>query len=155
MDDWLGLYVTLIASLAWAQEKQPEPDPETLKKLAEAGFLADPQALRAWLYRIARDKAYGRLRKANRTEYALDEGSVVDRATESECEFSADDAAAIANAVLKVSDELVNELSMKARIQLISSAQGEVERTEQRLVGARQAVAEFRDRERMSDPLLA
>ena len=41
----LALYVTLIASLAWAQEKKPESDPETLKKLAEAGFLADPQAL--------------------------------------------------------------------------------------------------------------
>jgi RNA polymerase sigma-70 factor, ECF subfamily len=57
--------------------------------------LADPQALRAWLYRIARDRAYGRLRKARRTEPLLDEGSVIDPAPPSEDDFSAEDAARI------------------------------------------------------------
>ena len=42
--------------------------------------LKDPQALVAWLYRIARDRAYGRLRKSRRAEQPLDEASVVDSA---------------------------------------------------------------------------
>ena len=54
--------------------------------------LADPQALRAWLYRIARDRAYGRLRKARLNEQMLDEGTLVDPTTEEENEFSAEDA---------------------------------------------------------------
>lgn len=57
--------------------------------------LADPQALRAWLYRIARDRAYGRLRKARPSEQMLDEGNLVDPTTEEESEFSAEDAARI------------------------------------------------------------
>src|SRR5207342_2721135 len=38
--------------------------------------LAEPQALRAWLYRIARDRAFARLRKARRIEQPLDEANV-------------------------------------------------------------------------------
>jgi capsular polysaccharide transport system permease protein len=68
--------------------------------------------------------------------------------------FDGKDAAAIARAVLKVSDELVNELSTKARLQLISNAQGEVKRTEDRLAVARQAVAAFRDREQTANPTM-
>ena len=68
--------------------------------------------------------------------------------------FDGKDAAAIARAVLKVSDELVNELSTKARLQLISNAQSEVTRTEDRLVVARQAVAVFRDREQTANPTM-
>ena len=56
--------------------------------------LADPQALVAWLYRIARDRAYGRLRKARRTE-PLDESQIVDAAAADEGDFSAEDAARI------------------------------------------------------------
>jgi RNA polymerase sigma-70 factor, ECF subfamily len=57
--------------------------------------LADPQALKAWLYRIARDRAFGRLRKAKRLEQPLDEASVVDPAAPDENDFSAVDAARI------------------------------------------------------------
>src|SRR5947208_17148091 len=39
--------------------------------------LADPQAIVAWLYRIARDRAFGRLRKMRPAEQ-LDEARVVD-----------------------------------------------------------------------------
>src|SRR6478752_10180506 len=46
--------------------------------------LADPQALVAWLYRIARDQAFGRLRKRSRSEQPLDEASVIDQAEESD-----------------------------------------------------------------------
>ncbi len=68
--------------------------------------------------------------------------------------FSAEDSRAIAEAVLKVSDELVNELSAKARLQLISTAQNEVTRTEKRLADARQAVADFQSTELTADPVL-
>jgi len=68
--------------------------------------------------------------------------------------FDGHDAAAIAQAVLKVSDNLVNELSTKARLQLISNAQSEVTRTEDRLIEARQAVAAFRDREQTANPTM-
>jgi RNA polymerase sigma-70 factor (ECF subfamily) len=54
--------------------------------------LADPQALVAWLYRIARDRAFGRLRKAGRAEQLADEGAVIDQATAEEDEFSPEDA---------------------------------------------------------------
>src|SRR5438045_6852925 len=57
--------------------------------------LADPQALVAWLYRIARDHAFGRLRKRGRAEQSLDEASVVDAAAADESDFSPEDAARI------------------------------------------------------------
>jgi RNA polymerase sigma-70 factor (ECF subfamily) len=57
--------------------------------------LTDPQALVAWLYRIARDRAFGRLRKLRRVEQQLDETLVVDTAAADEGDFSAEDAARI------------------------------------------------------------
>ncbi len=57
--------------------------------------LEDPQALVAWLYRIARDQAYGRLRKARRLELPLDEAGLEEPMTETEEEFSTEDAASI------------------------------------------------------------
>jgi capsular polysaccharide transport system permease protein len=68
--------------------------------------------------------------------------------------FTGEDAAAIASAVMRASEQLVNELSSKARLQLISSAQNEVSRTEERLVEARQAVALFRDMQKIVDPTM-
>jgi RNA polymerase sigma-70 factor (ECF subfamily) len=55
--------------------------------------LADPQALAAWLYRIARDRAFGRLRKSGRFEQLIDDGAVVDAADDGE--FSPEDASRI------------------------------------------------------------
>jgi RNA polymerase sigma-70 factor (ECF subfamily) len=40
--------------------------------------LADPQAFRAWVYRIARDKAFGLLRRAQRAEQPLGDTDVPD-----------------------------------------------------------------------------
>src|SRR3954447_24121161 len=40
--------------------------------------LTDPQALVAWLYRIARDKAFGLLRKMHGVEQMLTSASVID-----------------------------------------------------------------------------
>ena len=56
--------------------------------------LADPQAFRAWIYRIARDRAFGHLRKSKRQEQPLGEIDVPDEAAE-EGEFSPEDAARI------------------------------------------------------------
>jgi RNA polymerase sigma-70 factor (ECF subfamily) len=56
--------------------------------------LADPQAFRAWIYRIARDRAFGHLRKGRRREEPLGEIDVPDEAAE-EGEFSPEDAARI------------------------------------------------------------
>jgi RNA polymerase sigma-70 factor (ECF subfamily) len=57
--------------------------------------LADPQSVRAWLYRIARDRAFGRLRKARHNEQSLDESQIVDTAATDDGDFSAEDAARI------------------------------------------------------------
>jgi RNA polymerase sigma-70 factor (ECF subfamily) len=56
--------------------------------------LADPQALRAWLYRIARDRAFGRLRKTRREE-SLDEAEMIDPAAANGEPFTPEDAARI------------------------------------------------------------
>jgi RNA polymerase sigma-70 factor (ECF subfamily) len=56
--------------------------------------LADPQALRAWLYRIARDRAFGRLRKSRREE-PLDDSQAIDPAAANGDLFTAEDAARI------------------------------------------------------------
>lgn len=55
--------------------------------------LADPQALRAWLYRIARDRAFRRLRKAGRQHEPLDERELANG--QPEPVFTAEDAAQI------------------------------------------------------------
>jgi len=57
--------------------------------------LNDPQAFVAWLYRVARDRAYGRLRKERRNEQRLDETSLADAAAEESDDFSLEDAARI------------------------------------------------------------
>jgi RNA polymerase sigma-70 factor (ECF subfamily) len=54
--------------------------------------LADPQALVAWLYRIARDRAFGKLRKSRRDQLPLDETNVIDPAAADDGEFSPEDA---------------------------------------------------------------
>ena len=57
--------------------------------------LTDPQALVAWLYRIARDRAFARLRKARRHEQLRDDSTVADATTDDDSDFSAEDAAQI------------------------------------------------------------
>jgi RNA polymerase sigma-70 factor (ECF subfamily) len=54
--------------------------------------LSDPQVLVAWLYRIARDRAFARLRKAKPHEQLRDEGTVADTTTDDDRDFSPEDA---------------------------------------------------------------
>jgi capsular polysaccharide transport system permease protein len=68
--------------------------------------------------------------------------------------FSAKDAYALSKTVVQVSERLVNKLSDNARKQLISTAQEEVNRTEDRLKSARRAVEDFRNKEQALDPQL-
>lgn len=82
----------ILASADGAEDALQDVWLDVLRNLSR---LADPQALKAWLYRIARDRAFGRLRKAKRAEQPLDEASVPDRAAEEESDFSAEDAAQI------------------------------------------------------------
>jgi RNA polymerase sigma-70 factor (ECF subfamily) len=56
--------------------------------------LADPQAFRAWLYRIARDRAFGVLRRSHRAAQSLGESDVIDE-SDDEGDFTAEDAAEI------------------------------------------------------------
>jgi RNA polymerase sigma-70 factor, ECF subfamily len=53
--------------------------------------LADPQAFRAWVYRIARDRAFGLLRKSRRAEQPLGETDVPDE-SDDDNGFDAEDA---------------------------------------------------------------
>jgi len=66
--------------------------------------LADPLALRAWLYRIARDRAFAVLRRAGRTECSLGETDVPD-ASADEPQFTDEDAAEIHAALDKLPPE--------------------------------------------------
>ncbi len=56
--------------------------------------LADPQAFRAWIYRIARDRAFGHLRKRQWSEQPLGDTDVLDELPE-ENGFDEEDAARI------------------------------------------------------------
>ena len=67
--------------------------------------LVDPQALVAWLYRIARDRAFARLRKAKPHEQLRDEGTVADTTTDDDRDFSPADAERIHAALDKLPPE--------------------------------------------------
>jgi RNA polymerase sigma-70 factor (ECF subfamily) len=64
--------------------------------------LSAPAALRAWLYRIARDRAFRRLRKAGREIQPLDEAQLANGALD-DVAFSAEDAAQIHAALDRLS----------------------------------------------------
>jgi RNA polymerase sigma-70 factor (ECF subfamily) len=66
--------------------------------------LADPGAFAAWLYRIARDRAFRALRRRRQLSYPLKEADMVDEG-EGDNDFSAEDAARIHAAL----DELAPE----------------------------------------------
>lgn len=67
--------------------------------------------------------------------------------------FSADDAKAIADAVLKVSETLVNDLSEKNRQQMMLLASKQVDRSEDRLRKVREETRKLRASEKTIDPV--
>jgi RNA polymerase sigma-70 factor, ECF subfamily len=66
-----------------------------LNVLRALSRLTDPQAIVAWLYRIARDQAFAKLRKVRPIEQLRDESTVADVTPEDDRDFSPEDAAQI------------------------------------------------------------
>ena len=66
--------------------------------------------------------------------------------------FSPIDSKMVAGTVLKLSEDLVNELSAKSRSDTVSKARIEVDRMEKRLRISRKAVRAFREKEQVIDP---
>lgn len=66
--------------------------------------------------------------------------------------FRPEDAKAIADRLLEQAEAFVNRLSERARIDTLRVAQEEVQRAEERVIAARQALTAFREREAALDP---
>ncbi len=66
--------------------------------------------------------------------------------------FRAEDAQVVTEALLDLSEGLVNRLGDRARENTLNVARAEVTRAEQRVIAAREAVTGFRVRERLVDP---
>lgn len=105
-------------------------------------------------YRINADMPFEEFVEYWRNRSAVEFNSTTGITTFKIKAFSAEDAHAISQAVIAVSEKLVNRLSDNARKQLISTAQDEVSRTEARLRVARNSVEEFRNKEQALDPTL-
>jgi capsular polysaccharide transport system permease protein len=69
--------------------------------------------------------------------------------------FRAADAQALAQAVLAVSEELVNALNERSVADTLRAAQEDVRTAEQRVIAAREAMIAFREREQAFDPQAA
>ncbi|MBO1076011.1 capsule biosynthesis protein [Roseomonas marmotae] len=66
--------------------------------------------------------------------------------------FRPEDAQRIAEEQLRLSEEFVNQLSSRARESSLATAQSELERAEQRVVAAQDAITAWRQREQAVDP---
>lgn len=66
--------------------------------------------------------------------------------------FSADDAKRIADALLDLSERLINQMNARIRDDSVRFASDEVKRSEDRMVAAQLAITEFRNREVTLDP---
>jgi capsular polysaccharide transport system permease protein len=67
--------------------------------------------------------------------------------------FTPDDAVEIADNIVKNSEVLVNQLSTRAQQDALSGALAEVQRTEANLRALRETIRQFRDREKVADPV--
>ena len=106
-----------------------------------------------WLYRIEPDMPLEKF-----TEYWRDMTEVSFNATTGNTTlyiyaFSAEDSKAIADAVLKVSERLVNQLSEENRQQVMQVASKQVDRAEERLRKVQAEVRKLRVDEKITDPV--
>jgi capsular polysaccharide transport system permease protein len=83
--------------------------------------------------------------------YDTTTGTIVVRARA----FTPADALALSQAIVGASEELINDLSARARHDALSYAEAEVAASEARLTKALAAIRQFRDREGMIDPAKA
>jgi capsular polysaccharide transport system permease protein len=105
-----------------------------------------------WLYRIEPDMPLEKF-----TEYWRDMTDVSFNATTGNTTlyiygFSAEDSKAMADAVLKVSEKLVNQLSEANRQQVMQVASKQVDRAEERLRKVQAEVRKLREQEKTTDP---
>jgi capsular polysaccharide transport system permease protein len=105
-----------------------------------------------WLYRIDADMPLEKF-----TEYWRDMTEVSFNATTGNTTlyiyaFSAEDSKAIADAVLKVSERLVNQLSEENRQQVMQVASKQVDRAEERLRKVQTEIRKLRETEKTTDP---
>src|SRR5690606_5965327 len=105
-----------------------------------------------WLYRIDPSMPIEKF-----TEYWRDMTDVSFNATTGNTTlyiyaFTAEDTKAIADAVLKVSEKLVNELSESNRQQVMQVASKQVDRSEERLRKVQGEIRKLRIEEKVTDP---
>ncbi len=66
--------------------------------------------------------------------------------------FSAEDSQKVAKALAELSEQLINDLQTRSQKDAVNFFEGEVHKAEDRLRDARNATADFRDREQMAAP---
>ncbi|MGV3548458.1 hypothetical protein [Rhizobium sp.] len=105
-----------------------------------------------WLYRIAPDMPLEKFTEYWRDMTDVSFNSTTGNTTLYVYAFSAEDSKAIADAVLKVSEKLVNELSESNRKQVMQVASKQVDRAEERLRKVQGEIRKLRVQEKITDP---
>ncbi|MCV3766638.1 hypothetical protein [Rhizobium sp. TRM95796] len=105
-----------------------------------------------FLYRISPDMPLEKFTEYWRNMVEISFNSTTGNTTLYIYAFSADDSKAITDAVLKVSEKLVNSLSESSRQQMTRVASMQVERAEARLQSVRSDIRRLRSEEKIIDP---
>lgn len=105
-----------------------------------------------WLYRIDPDMPLEKFTSYWRDMTDVSFNSTTGNTTLYIYSFSAEDSKAIADAVLKVSEKLVNELSESNRRQVMQVASRQVDRAEERLRKVQGEIRKLRVEEKITDP---
>jgi capsular polysaccharide transport system permease protein len=105
-----------------------------------------------FLYRISPDMPLEKFTEYWRNMVEISFNSTTGNTTLYIYAFSADDSKAITDAVLKVSEKLVNSLSESSRQQMTRVASMQVERAEARLQNVRSDIRRLRSEEKIIDP---
>jgi capsular polysaccharide transport system permease protein len=120
------------------------------KKLDLRGMFSRPEA--DWFARLQLPVSIEELVRYWKSQvdafYDITNGTIVVRARA----FTPDDALQLAQAILSSAEQLVNDLSARARRDTLRSSEKEVRRAERRLKTALAHLREFRDREGIIDP---
>lgn len=105
-----------------------------------------------WLYRIDADMPLEKFTEYWRDMTDVSFNSTTGNTTLLVYAFTAEDSKAIADAVLKVSEKLVNELSENNRKQVMQVASKQVDRAEERLRKVQGEIRRLRVEEKITDP---
>lgn len=105
-----------------------------------------------WLYRIEPDMPLEKFTEYWRAMTDVSFNATTGNTTLFVYGFSAEDSKAIADAVLKVSEKLVNQLSEANRQQVMQVASKQVDRAEERLRKVQAEIRKLRETEKTTDP---